>query len=79
MLVRPLIFSGTATDVDGYLVAYHWDFDGDGEFDWFSDSTARTLHKYPSEGTYNARLRVINNAGNAAETTVQVAVGRPRY
>ncbi|MCF8094649.1 MAG: PKD domain-containing protein, partial [Desulfobacteraceae bacterium] len=43
---------GSATDPDGSIVRYEWDFDGDGIFDWSSETTGNTTHTYSEEGVY---------------------------
>jgi len=69
-------FSGSGTD-DGTIVKYEWDFDGDGVYDWSSTETGNTFHNYPLAGTYNATLRVTDNAGlkDTASVTISVATG----
>lgn len=57
-------FSGTGTDSDGSVVKSEWDFDGDGTYDWNSDTTASTTHVYDTPGTYFAVLRVTDDSGN---------------
>jgi hypothetical protein len=54
--------SGTGTDIDGKIVKYEWDLDGDGTFDRESTSGGDTVWKYDRVGTYTAVLRVTDNA-----------------
>ncbi|GEM_PF-6798548 len=56
-------FNGSATDPDGAVVAYEWDFDGDGTYDWSSSTSGVTTHVYSEPGTYTARLRVTDDTG----------------
>ncbi len=56
-------FVGSAKDEDGNITKYEWDFDGDGEFDWFSEEDGITTFIYNKEGNYNATLRVTDNDG----------------
>jgi PKD repeat protein len=45
---------------------WQWDFQNDGTF----DTTGRSAsHTYPTDGEYDVRLRVTDNAGNANEVT----------
>lgn len=71
----PLVvnFSGTgSTDPDGSLVAYDWTF-GDGGT--ASGSTAS--HTYAAAGSYSAQLRVTDNSGLSATSSVSITVDPP--
>ena len=59
-------FVGSAKDEDGNITKYEWDFDGDGEFDWFSEEDGITTFIYNKEGKYEATLRVTDNEGFTA-------------
>ncbi len=67
-------FSGSATDSDGTITEYAWDFDGDGTFDHTSATSGDAVHAYHTPGTYNAVFRVTDNDNNTAELTVPVTV-----
>lgn len=56
-------FNGTATDPDGDVVLYEWDFDGDGNYDWSSQATGNTSHTYSTAGTHVPALRVTDATG----------------
>ncbi len=56
-------FNGIAYDIDGSIVMYEWDFDGDGTWDWSSTSSGVANHTYTTIGTYVAKLRVKDNDG----------------
>jgi len=56
-------FVGIATDEDGSIVKYEWDFDGDGVFDWSLGENGRTTNVYNEEGEYTAVLRATDNDG----------------
>src|SRR6185503_257865 len=62
--------SGTATDPDGTIVLYEWDFEGDGTFDFTSTTTGSTSHTYSQAGTFNALFRVTDNEGMTATAVV---------
>ncbi|MCB1186092.1 PKD domain-containing protein [bacterium] len=64
-------------DVDGLLVKFQWDFDGDGNFDLDSGSDSTVLHTYNDSGTFLARLRVTDNSGDSAEDTIEITVLDP--
>ena len=59
-------FSGAATDEDGTITKYEWDFDGDGVYEWSSTENGLDTHIYNSEGTYTANLRVTDSDGFTA-------------
>lgn len=65
---------GTATDADGYLVKYEWDYDGDGTFETLSTTTGEATWTYQSIGVNNAVLRVTDNDGGQDNDTVKVTV-----
>ena len=61
-----LSFYAAASDPDGVISNYEWDFDGDGVYDSETGSTASASHAYASAGTYGARVRVTDNSGGTA-------------
>lgn len=65
-------FSATASDSDGTIAAYSWDF-GDGG----SSSQANPSHSYASPGAYTARLVVRDDDGATASASVQITVTAP--
>jgi len=54
-------FTGSATDDDGTIVRYEWDFEDDGTFDYSNPGTAATTHVFATAGNYLARLRVLDD------------------
>jgi PKD repeat protein len=54
--------AGTSSD-DGSVVLYEWDFNGDGTFDWQSNSTAAVVHRYGELGTFTSVLRATDDRG----------------
>ncbi|MBK6900850.1 MAG: carboxypeptidase regulatory-like domain-containing protein [bacterium] len=70
-------FGAVATDADGTVVLYEWDFEDDGVFDWSSAANANALHVYPSQGQYLAKLRVTDDDGGIGLAVVQVTVVPP--
>ena len=55
-------FTGSGTDTDGSIVAYEWDFDGDGI--WDNTTLINTdSHTYDTPDTYTAKLRVQDDDG----------------
>ena len=63
-------FSGSASSPNGDISLYEWDFDGDGTYDWSSDSAPDTNHIYSVEGTFNTTLRVTDEVNMTATATV---------
>jgi PKD repeat protein len=73
-------FFGTATDPDGTIARYEWDFEGDGTFDYTSTTTGNTSHTYADAGTFGALFRVTDNEGltaTAVATATAVRIGPP--
>ena len=70
----PLQFSGAATDKDGTIAKYEWDFDGDGVFDWSSTEHSFHSHIFNNEGTYTATFRVTDNEGFIGIDTVKITI-----
>ena len=59
-------------DVDGAVVRYEWDLDGDGAYDDAAGETITTA--FGDEGTYVVGLRVTDDLGAQATTTTRVVV-----
>lgn len=72
----PLTVNFTAAgsyDPDGWIVLYEWDFNDDGIFD-HADEIGETSEYFPAYGSYTIRLRVTDNEGAHAETTLNLRV-----
>lgn len=69
-------FSGIATPSEE-IALYEWDFDGDGAFDWSSQSDASASRIFDVSGDYETRLRVTDTAGLYGEDTVMVTAAAP--
>lgn len=64
-----------SSDLDGEIVLWEWDFDGDGNYDWAAASPLIT-HTYHQAGPYQAVLRVTDNDGyTAIDAKVITVVG----
>ncbi|MDP2691689.1 MAG: PKD domain-containing protein [bacterium] len=63
--------AGQSKDIDGTIVEYRWDFDGDGVDD---SLVAEASHTYVVEGTFEAKLTVVDDddLSSTAQLTVQV-------
>jgi hypothetical protein len=63
-------FTGDATDTDGLVVGWHWDF-GDGTV---ANDARRPTHVYARPGVYSATLTVADEDGASAQARVTVQV-----
>ena len=68
-------FSAVASDADGAVVLYEWDFNGDGSADQVNPSSGAGAFRYDTPGRYLATLTVTDDDGNTASDTVVVSVG----
>ncbi|MFH1892581.1 MAG: PKD domain-containing protein [Candidatus Zixiibacteriota bacterium] len=68
-------FQGVATDPEGNIVLYEWDFDGDGAFDWSSATTGNISHTYDIPGLYYPAFRVTDGDGLVAVDYMGISVG----
>lgn len=65
-------FNGTASyDLDGSIVSYAWDLNGDGIVD---RSGPVVTWVFPAAGAYNATLYVTDNQGATGQTTLPIVV-----
>ncbi|MEO2069160.1 MAG: PKD domain-containing protein [Desulfurobacteriaceae bacterium] len=60
-------FTCEATDLDGTITQYKWDFDGDGEIDK-TTSTGDTTYTYENPSTYNATCTVVDDNGAESQS-----------
>jgi len=65
---------GNGTDVDGFIVRYEWDFDGNGAFDTSSTTTGEATWTYQAVGIYYAVFKVTDNDGAQDNDTVKVTI-----
>lgn len=70
-------FIPSASDEDGQIDKYEWDFDDDGVWDYTSASNGVTSHVYMTEGEYSAMIRVTDNEGDTATDNLTVTI-RPK-
>ena len=56
-------FNGQGFDIDGQIVLWEWDFDGDGIFDWASPVSGVVTRSFSETGDFNPILRVTDNDG----------------
>ncbi|MCB1221406.1 MAG: PKD domain-containing protein [Planctomycetales bacterium] len=72
-------FDGSGSmDFDGSIVGGGWDFDGDGTYDVWDDTdivhVTSAGNTYTTPGTYNAKLRVVDDQGAWDVDTVSITV-----
>jgi PKD repeat protein len=56
-------FTVSASDSDGYIVSYEWDFDGDGIYDDDTETVSDNVHIYSSPGSYSAKVKITDDGG----------------
>jgi sugar lactone lactonase YvrE len=61
-----VLFAGNATDPDGYITLYQWDFLGEGMYEYSSPAGANTTFFYDTAGLYTAVLKVTDSRGGTA-------------
>jgi hypothetical protein len=66
-----ITFTASASDQDGYIVRYEWDFNGDGNYDSDTGAVPSAYYRYQSPGNFNARLRVTDNNGASAVSSAK--------
>ena len=71
---KSVIFKEKSFDVDGTIVKFEWDFDGDGTWDWDSIETGNTTYIYNNLGIFYAKLRVTDNDGSVDIDTLIIYV-----
>ena len=55
--------SGSAMDINGSIVDYQWDYEGDGLIDYADSTSPDTSFTYPAPGTYHPTLLVTDGQG----------------
>ena len=66
-------FDGTlSSDFDGTIVAYAWDFDGDGTAD---ETDPIASHTFPTPGLFPVTLTVTDDSGNTDVLSVPIEIG----
>jgi N,N-dimethylformamidase beta subunit-like, C-terminal/Concanavalin A-like lectin/glucanases superfamily/PKD domain len=66
--------ASASKDPDGSIAKYEWDLDGNGTYETNTGKTATTTRTYTTVGTVQVGLRVTDNGGKAATTTIPVSV-----
>jgi eukaryotic-like serine/threonine-protein kinase len=72
---EPAALDAAASDPDGRIVGYEWDFEGDGTFDWSGPEIPTGFnHTYAVNGTYHPAVRVMDDNGSSVVATGTLAV-----
>jgi hypothetical protein len=69
-----LTLHGSATDEDGLIALYEWDFDGDGTYDSRNMTSGVATWTPKVAGNFTAKLRATDNAGEHGTATTRVTV-----
>ena len=69
-------FRATASDADGTISTYLWDFDGDGTYELDSDGMPEASTIFPTRGRRTVGVQVLDDSGAAAFATFAVNVTR---
>jgi PKD repeat protein len=70
-------FTARASDADGKIAEYRWDFEGDGTVDETTKANTAT-HTYEQAGTFQARVTAVDDDGITGSATIGItATGRP--
>jgi len=64
-------FVADASDSDGHIVAYLWDFDGDGKTDSVTNGN-KVTYIYEQGGNYQVNLTTVDDDGLTASVTVSI-------
>ncbi len=65
-------------DPDGDIVKYEWDFDGDGVFEYDSESNPYVSHDYGGAGTFSCELRVTDDGSLTATYYREFTIKEPQ-
>jgi len=69
-----VLFNGSATDEDGYIVSYEWDYNADGIYDAGPSPDGTGHYIFPLAGDYDVRLRVTDDDGRTSISVVLITV-----
>ncbi len=73
-------FTGSASVDDATIVKYEIDFDGNGTYDFTSNTTTlNTNHTYTAAGVYQAKMKVTDSKGRTSESTKTITTSAVTY
>lgn len=67
-------FTGSGSDSDGYVAGYQWDFNGDGEYDSYSETSGNVTYIYREAGSYEPTLKITDNDGLTDTASLAIEV-----
>ena len=65
--------ASSSSDLDGEIVLYEWDWNGDGSYDW-SKNNPQVRFIYERSGKYQVGLKVTDNDGAVSTTSINIEV-----
>jgi len=74
--------AGGSTDPESLPLAFEWDWEGDGTYDFSSGPVATAQHVYAGAGDFNATMRVTDSAFQSDTASVLISVseaGAPEW
>ncbi|MEM4728188.1 MAG: PQQ-binding-like beta-propeller repeat protein [Thermoplasmata archaeon] len=75
---RAVAMVAEASDPDGVIALYEWDFEGDGRYDWMGTFLQEGFsHTYERNGTYAPTLRVTDDNGSSVVVSATLIVAAP--
>jgi len=66
-----------STDIDGSIASYDWDLNGDGIFEETGTPDATKQQLYDTAGTYDVKVRVVDNNGAGSVAIKSIVVEEP--
>ena len=69
--------ASASIDLDGNITQYQFDWEGDGIYDFVSDTISTVSHTYPTVGSFHARLMVTDDDGTTSIDDQLVMVSEP--
>src|SRR6476469_2364533 len=74
---EPIALNGSASsDPDGTIAKYEWDLDGNGTYETNGGASPTLSRAFEAKGTYNIGLKVTDNGGKTATTSLPVTVNK---
>lgn len=71
----PIVFDGSGSKAPaGKIVAYEWDFNGDGKYEANTGKLPSATFIYPSPGAKSAQMKVITDSGQVSTTKLEFTV-----
>lgn len=72
-------FTPNASDSDGEVVKFEWDFNGDGTIDETTTKSEKKTHTFSLSGTYNSTVKVTDNKGKSTTAAKQIRILESKY